>query len=96
MWQGSEFPVTSKTRNLLYLYNIHQNLYQCSVTLIKYKKHHLLNPGLYHQMKLFDEKLYICEMCYTHLNKNEIQCQAICPKLALGPILDELEYLKKY
>ena len=46
-------------------------------------------------MKSFDEKLYICETCYKHLHKNEILCQAVCNKITLDPIPDELKDLKK-
>ena len=46
-------------------------------------------------MKSFDEKLYICETCYKHLHKNEILCQAVCNKMTLDPIPDELKDLKK-
>ena len=46
-------------------------------------------------MKSFDEKLYICETCHKHLNKNEIPCQAVCNKMAQDPIPNELKDLKK-
>ena len=46
-------------------------------------------------MKLFDEKLYICETCHKNLNKNGIPCQPVCNKPSLDPILDELKNLKK-
>ena len=46
-------------------------------------------------MKSYDEKFYICETCHKHLHKNEIPCQAVCNKMALDPIPDELRHLKK-
>ena len=46
-------------------------------------------------MKSFDGKLYIFETGPKHLYKNEIQCQAVCNKLVLDPIPDELKDLKK-
>ena len=46
-------------------------------------------------MKSFDEKLYIYETCHKHLYKNEILCQAVCNKMALDPIPDQLKYFKK-
>ena len=46
-------------------------------------------------MKIFDEKFYICEACHKHLYKNEIPCQAVCNKIDLDLIPDELTNLKK-
>ena len=46
-------------------------------------------------MKSYDERSYICETCHKHLHKNEIPCQAVCNKMALDPIPDELRYLTK-
>ena len=46
-------------------------------------------------MKSFDERLYICETCHKHLNKNEIPCQAVCNKMAVDPIPSELKDLKR-
>ena len=45
-------------------------------------------------MKSFDEKLYICETRHKHLYKSEIPCQAVCNKIALDAIPDQLKYLK--
>ena len=39
-----------------------------------FEKYHILTTELYHPVKSFDEKLYICETCLEHLNKNEIPC----------------------
>ena len=46
-------------------------------------------------MKSYDEKFYICETCHKHLCENEIPSQAVCNKMALDPIPDELGYLRK-
>ena len=46
-------------------------------------------------MKSFDEKLYICETCNKHLYENEIPCQAVCNKMVLDLIPDELKDFKK-
>ena len=46
-------------------------------------------------MKSYDEKFYICETCHKHLRENEIPSQAVCNKMALDPIPDELGYLRK-
>ena len=46
-------------------------------------------------MKSLDEKLFICETCHKHLWKNEIPCQAVCNKMVLDPIPNELKGLKK-
>ena len=63
--------------------------------LFNYEKYDILTAELYHGVKSFDEKLYICETCHKHLYKNEIPCQAVCNKMALDPISDQLKYLKK-
>ena len=62
--------------------------------LFKYEKYHILCAELHHPAKSFDEKLYICEICHKHINKNKIPCQAVCNKMDLYPISDELENLK--
>ena len=48
----------------------HRSLYQGSVKLCKHEKYNFLITELYHPMKSFDEKLYICETCYKYLSKN--------------------------
>ena len=50
-------------------------LYQRSVKLFKHEKYHLPTAELGHPMKLFEEKLYICETYYKHVYENEIPCQ---------------------
>ena len=37
----------------------------------------------------------ICETCHKHLNKNEIPSRAVCNKMAVDPIPNELKDLKK-
>ena len=73
----------------------HRSLYQLSVRLCKHERYSILTPELYHPVKSFDEKLYICETCHKHLNKNEIPCQVVCNKLAVDPIPNELKDFKK-
>ena len=51
-------------------------------------------PELYHPVKSLDENLYICETYHKHLNKNEIHCQAVCDKMTVDPILNELKDIK--
>ena len=46
-------------------------------------------------MKSFDEKFYICQTCHKHFCKNKIQYQALCSKMPLDPITDELKHFKK-
>ena len=70
-------------------------LSQRSVRLFKYEKYHILRAELDHPVKSFEEKLYICETCHKHLNKNEIPCQAVCNKIALDPTPDERKNFKK-
>ena len=44
-------------------------------------------------MKSFDEKLYICETCHKHLNKNEIRSQEVCNNMAVDPKPNDLNDL---
>ena len=74
---------------------VHRSLYQRSVRLFKYEKYHILTADLHHPVKSFDEKFYICQTCHKHHYKNDIPCQAVCNKMALDPIPDELRDLKK-
>ena len=73
----------------------HRSLYQRCVRLCKHEKYDILTPELYHPVKSFDEKLYICETCHKHLDKNEIPCQAVCNKMAVNLIPNELKDFKK-
>ena len=73
----------------------HRNLYQRSVRLRQHEKYNFLTTELYHPVKSFDEKLYICETCHKHLTKNEIPCQAVCNKMALDPIPNQFKDFKK-
>ena len=73
----------------------HRSLYQCRVKFFKHEKYQTLTPDLYHLVKSFDEKLNICETCQKHLYKSETPCQAVCNKMALDSIPDQLKDLKK-
>lgn len=79
-------------------YNIctkcHRSLYQCSVRLYKHENIFSLQKVII-QMKLLDEKLYICEPYQKQLNKYEIPFQVVCKKMAVDSILDELKVFKK-
>ena len=59
--------------------------------MFKHEKYQILTSELYHPVKLFNEKLFICETCHKLLYKSEIPCQVICNKKALDPIPDELK-----
>ena len=48
---------------------------------------------MYHPVNSFDEKLYICETCHKHHNKNEIPFQAVSSKVLK---LKHLKKLKKF
>ena len=74
----------------------HRRLYQHIDKLFKHEKYHILTAELYHPVKSFDEKLYICETCHKHLCKAEIPCQAVCSKMALDPIPHESKDYEKY
>ena len=58
-------------------------------------KYQILTSELYHPVKSFDEKLHVCETCHKYVYKNEILCQAVCNKMAVDPIINELKDLKK-
>ena len=64
--------------------------------LFSYEKYNILTTELYCPVKSFDEKLHICETCHKDLYKNDIPCQAVYNKMALDPIPDQLNYLKKW
>ena len=61
----------------------------------KYEKSQILSSELYHPVKSFDEKLCIYETCHKHVYKNETPSQAVCNKMALDPLPDELKDFKK-
>lgn len=46
-------------------------------------------------MKLFDEKLCVCEKCDKNLYQNELSCQVVANKMALYSIHDELEKVRE-
>ena len=60
----------------------HRILYQRRIRLFAYEKYHILTTELYHPIKSFHEKLYICEACHKHLYETEIPYQATCNKMA--------------
>ena len=93
MWQSWKFPSASKAGTYYICTICHQS--QHSVKLFKHEKYHILTAELYHPVKSFDEKLYICETCHKHLCKKEIPCQEVCNKMMLDAIPDELKELKK-
>ena len=69
-------------------------LYRPSVRLFEHKKY-ILTAELYCLVRSFDEKSYICDTCYKHLPRNQMQCQAVFNKMSLDPIPDKLKDLKK-
>ena len=73
----------------------HQSLYQRYVKLGKHEKYHVFISELYHPVRPFDEKLYICETCQKYLCEHETLCQSVCNKMVLDPIPDQLRDLKK-
>ena len=46
-------------------------------------------------MKSFDVKLFVGKTCHKHLYKNEITCQTFRNKMALDPMPNELNDLRK-
>ena len=69
----------------------HRSLYQRSARSFKHEKYQILTSEMYHPVRSFDEKPYICETCHKHLYKNKIPCQGVCNKKPLDPIPDELK-----
>ena len=63
--------------------------------MFKHEKYNIVTEELYHPVKSFNEKFYVCGTCHKHLIKNEIPFQAVCNKMALDLIPDELKDLKK-
>ena len=59
-------------------------MYQRSVRIYKHEKYQILTTELYHPVKSFDKKLYICETF-----------QIVCKKMALVPTPDKLKDFKK-
>ena len=69
--------------------------YQCIVSFFRHEEYQILIAELYDLVESFDEKLYICEVCHKHLNKNEIPCQVVCITMALHPMHNELKDFRK-
>ena len=55
----------------------HGSLYQRSFRFFKHKKYQILTSELYHPVKSFNKKLYICEACQKHLIKLHVKQSAI-------------------
>ena len=55
----------------------------------------LYHCTLHDPAKSFDEKLYRCKNFYKHLCKTEIPYQAVCNKMTLDLIPDELKDLER-
>ena len=70
-------------------------MYQRNVRLFKYEKYQILCAELFQAVKSFDEKLYICETCQKHFNKNEIPSQAVCNKMAFRSYTRWVEKIEK-
>ena len=75
MWQVEKYLLQVKQGPYYICTIFHQSLYQPSVKLLKHKKYHILTAELCDPGKLFDEKMYMCELCQEHICKNEIPCQ---------------------
>ena len=62
----------------------HRSLYQRSVKFFEHEKYEILLAELYHPVRSLDETLFIGESCHT-------PCQAVCNKMALDLIPDEIQ-----
>ena len=66
----------------------HRLLYRKSVvalSLIAYELRHIITDIL-----SFDNEKYICKTCHNKLKKNKIPCQAVCIKLQVFDVPEEL------
>ena len=81
---------------LLHLQNTSSKPVSTSCHINKHEKYNMLAPELYDPVKLFDKKLYICETCHKHLNKKKIPCEAVCNKMVVDPITNDLKDFKKW
>ena len=61
-----------------------------SARLLNHEQYHILTAELYHPVKSFNEKFYICETCHKHLNKDGFPIQAVCNKKPPDPIPNDL------
>ena len=68
-------------------------LYRCSVSVLNLEKYQL--KELVTDMPSFDAKKYICKTCHQKLLKNKMPCQAVCNKLEVYGIPEELSCLNK-
>ena len=64
---------------------------QCQI----FETYQILNLELFHPVKSFDEKLYICETCHKHLYKNKIPYRAVYNKMALDHIPEDFKKFRK-
>ena len=62
---------------------------------MKHEKYYIPNAKLYHPVKSCHENFSVCGTCQKNLYKNEIPCQAVCNKMDLDLITDELKDLQK-
>lgn len=70
------------------------SLCQGSVRVSEYKKYSILTTEPNDLVMSFNDKVYICETCHKHLLKGATPCQAVCNKIALSSILNELQDLR--
>ena len=71
----------------------HRLLYRKSVVtlnLLAYELRHIITDIL-----SFDNEKYICKTCHNKLKKNKISCQAVCNKLQVLDVPEELKVLNK-
>ena len=81
-------------QSLFHLYSVSSMPFKHSVRLFEHDKY-ILTAEFYSPIKLFDQKIYICNGCHKHLSRNEMPCQAAFNKKSLNPIPDELKDLNK-
>lgn len=81
-----EFHSANQTGTLLCLYYTPSELVSANAVLnsltflILSGKHHILAAEMYHQVKSFDENLYIYGTCHKYIFQNEIPFQSFCNK----------------
>ena len=72
-------------------------LYRRSVILFKEQKYPAIEEDFffYANVKCYNGCEYICHTCDTHLKKKKIPCQAVCNKLQLFELPNEINDLRK-
>ena len=74
-----------------------RGLYRKTVKLFRYEKYNVdhLNQNLFTNVESCDKHKYICITCDRNLLKGLLPCQAVCNKLGIDDLPDEIKYLNR-